>query len=148
MDQKRSKWNILCFGIYCALMLWLMLDRSGAIEGVPYWEQIRMSLNLVPFRTIMKYVRLLSSSRDHLVRLAVINLFGNIIMFIPLGFFLPRVFPKLRKLWKTLLTTALCISIIELVQLFSLVGSCDIDDLILNLIGAAIGYGLDKYLHK
>ena len=143
-----KKWNAVLFSLYCGLMLWLTLDRSGAAEGVPYWEQVRDSLNLVPFRTILKFVPLLTFSRASLVRLAVVNLFGNIVMFIPLGFFLPRVFPKLRRIWKTLLVTLLSISVIELVQLFSLVGSCDIDDLILNLTGAVIGYGIFKLTHK
>lgn len=144
MDDKRRKQNTALFCIYWALMLVLLFHRSGRIEGVPYWEQVDMSINLVPFRTVAQYLRLLRSSREIWVQLAVINLFGNVIMFIPLGFFLPRVFQQLQKLWKTLLTTALTISLIELIQLFTLLGSCDIDDLLLNLLGAAIGYGLHK----
>lgn len=144
MDIKRRKLNTALFCGYTALMLWLLFDRSGSIEGVEYWEQVRQSLNLVPFRTLSLFAELLTHSNPLLVRAAVVNLFGNIIMFIPLGFFLPRVFPKLGKLWRTLLVTVLSISLIEALQLFTLLGSCDIDDLILNLIGSAMGYGLHK----
>ena len=72
--------------------------------------------------------------------MAVINLGGNIIMFIPLGFLLPKVFRKLSSLPRILLITAGIITAVELIQLFTLVGSCDIDDLILNVLGAALGY--------
>ena len=79
---------------------------------------------------------------------AIINLVGNVIMFIPLGFCLPMLWKKQRTLWKTLLTTALIITLVELIQLLTLVGSCDTDDLILNVLGSAIGYGLFKMFQK
>lgn len=37
---------------------------------------------------------------------------------------------------------------VELLQLFTLLGSCDIDDLILNMIGAFLGYGLFRMVQK
>ena len=148
MEHKRSQmWKVL-FGLYCALMLWLLFDRPG-FDGIPYWEQVQQNLNLIPFRTIRLYIRLLTEVPDpRFIPHAVINLFGNVIMFIPLGFLLPKVFPKLRRLWKVLLTTGLIISAVELIQLFTLVGSLDIDDLILNLAGAALGYGLYRLTDK
>ncbi|MBO4938179.1 MAG: VanZ family protein [Oscillospiraceae bacterium] len=146
MNAGKKKLNTLLFGVYCTMMLWLLFHRAGPADGLHYWEQIKMSINLIPLHTVMRYVRLLDSSRPVLVRLAVINLFGNVIMFIPLGFFLPLIFARLRRLWKTLITTLLSISIIEILQLFTLLGSCDIDDLILNLAGAAIGYGLYRMM--
>ena len=145
---KHRKLNIALFTAYCALMLWLLFHRAGAIAGVEYWEQIEMSLNLKPFHTVIRYARLLGSTKPHFVRLAAINLFGNVIMFIPLGFYLPLVFGKLRKLWRTLLTTALIITLVEILQLFTLMGSCDVDDLILNLLGAAMGYALYRLTAK
>lgn len=146
MNKAKHQLHTVLFGMYCALMLWLLFHRSGAIAGVDYWEQIRMSMNLKPFHTIAKYTRLLSSSRSYLVRTAAVNLFGNVIMFIPLGFFLPLVFQTLQKLRKVLLTTLLSIGLIEILQLFTLLGSCDIDDLILNLLGTAIGYGIYRVM--
>lgn len=149
MDAKGRKLNTVLFAAYCALMLWLLFDRNRGIDGMPYWEQIQSNVNLTPLHTIRLYLRLLTNpARPHLVRLAVINLFGNVLMFIPLGFFLPRLFTKLRKLWKTLLVTALVITFVELTQLLMLVGTCDIDDLLLNVIGAALGYGLYRLAAK
>lgn len=132
------------FMAYCALMLWLLFDRPGYVEDIPYWEQVTHQLNLIPFRTLRLFGSLLDSSRPEYVRAAVINLGGNIIMFIPLGFLLPKVFPRLSSLPRVLLTTAAIITVVEIIQLFTLVGSCDIDDLILNVAGATIGCGLHK----
>lgn len=146
MDAKMRKWNMMLFGIYCVLMLWLLFDRPGYIDGIPYWEQLRPNLNLIPFRTLRLFSGLLDDHRPHLVRSAVVNLAGNVVMFIPLGLFLPLIFFRLRKLWKTLLSVALIISAVEIAQLFTLVGSCDVDDLILNLLGAAAGYGFYKLI--
>lgn len=137
--KKNRIWSIL-FCLYWTLMLWLLFDRVGYKTGIPYLEQLKF--NLVPFRTIHLFWDAL---RLHTYRTsAVINLLGNILMFIPLGFLLPKVFPRLGKFWKSLLTAALIIIGVEVLQLLTLLGTCDIDDLILNLIGAAIGYGLYK----
>ena len=69
----------------------------------------------------------------------IINVFGNIIMFTPFGF-LGIVFPKLND-FKTLIINFLsAIIIIESLQYFSRLGVFDIDDIILNTIGVAIGF--------
>lgn len=147
MEKKQVNIYTVLFGIYCAVMLYLLFNRSGAIEGIDYWEQISMSYSLTPLKTIRQYLRLLGL-RPHLQRLAVINLVGNVVMFIPLGALLPMVFEKLRAYWKAFLCTAGIIIAVELTQLFTLLGSCDIDDLLLNLLGASMGYGLYRLFLK
>lgn len=146
--MNNRKVNTALFMAYCALMLWLLFDRPGYVPGIPYWEQAAGHLNLIPFRTLRLFAGLLDSAQPEYVRSAVINLGGNIIMFIPLGFLLPRVFPHLTSLPRVLLVTAVLITAVEITQLFTLVGSCDIDDLILNIIGSAIGYGFHLIAKK
>ena len=147
--MKRSRILSALFAAYCALMLWLLFDRPGQIEGVPYWEQVGMSVNLIPFVTIRRYIRLLTRMPNHrLIPHAIVNLLGNVVMFIPLGLFLPLLFGKLQKFWKTQLAAALIITLVELAQLFTLVGSCDVDDLLLNLLGTAAGYGIYKCVKR
>lgn len=135
--EKRPVWNFL-FGLYCAFMLWLLFHRPGYEAGIPYLLQLK--INLVPLRTIRQFWHLLLGS--HYQRHAFKNLLGNFLLFIPLGFLLPLNFTGLKGFWRTLLASLLLIIAVELVQLFTLVGCCDIDDLILNLPGAALGYGL------
>ena len=144
METRHRKLNIILFCIYSGFMLYLLFNRSGGIEGMDYWKQIRMNLNLEPFHTVRLFVNLLRRPTYHFA--AIINLAGNVVMFIPLGFFLPRVFPALQKFWRAMVATILIITAVELTQLFTLLGSCDIDDLILNVTGAAIGYGIHKFI--
>lgn len=70
----------------------------------------------------------------------VINLGGNIFLFIPIGYFLPRLWTKMHRFFPFFFTCTLSICLVELLQLFTLLGSLDIDDLILNLFGMILGY--------
>lgn len=148
MRAKRIRAKHIVFFIYCAIMLILLFFRDPYDPSVPYWEQIESNHNLIPFATIRVQLRCLSSQSKALRLYGYSNFFGNIILFIPLGFLLPWVFPGLRKAWKTLLTVAVAITLVEIIQLFTLRGYADIDDLILNLSGAAIGYALYRICQK
>ncbi len=131
------------FALYGICMLSLLFGRREASDALPYWDQVFMRLNLVPFRTLGHQLRLLTQSgRPWLIRHAAVNLAGNVILFAPLGLFLPKLWPRLGRLWRTLTATAGIILMVELAQSLTLLGRCDIDDLILNLLGAALGYGL------
>ena len=59
MERKHRNLNIALFCIYGAIMLWLLFDRVGGIEGMPYWNQIRANLNLEPFHTIRLFLKVL-----------------------------------------------------------------------------------------
>ena len=144
--MNKQKLHTALFLAYGAIMLWLLFDRPGYDPAVPYWDQVAAQLNLIPFRTLRLFADLLNSGVRSHITIAVINLGGNIIMFIPLGFLLPKVFPKLSSLPRVLLATAVIITAVEIIQLFTLVGSCDIDDLILNVIGSAMGYWFHKLI--
>ena len=54
----------------------------------------------------------------------------------------PLLWDRCRKLWKTVALAATIMTIVELTQVLTLRGQCDIDDVILNTLGAAIGYSL------
>lgn len=93
--------------------------------------------NLVPFKTITLYI----SRQD---RVTIVNLLGNLVAFAPMGIFLPLLFKKQNKLKNFILTNIAIILTIESLQFLSLSGSFDIDDLILNLLGALLIYRLYK----
>lgn len=65
----------------------------------------------------------------------------NVVLFLPLGSLLPLLWPKQDKLWKILLAGAAFSLLIELSQLLNFRNS-DIDDLLLNTLGAVIGFAL------
>ena len=139
--NRRSILPRVLFGAYCALMLYLLFfQRRAPLFDGSYAETLLSNLNLKPGFEIARFLRVWNDPAYH--RAAIINLLGNIGMFIPLGFCLPWVHARLRRWWKTLLAAACIIICVELVQLVTLLGHCDVDDLILNLIGAAIGYAI------
>ncbi len=142
--KKNTFWKVL-FLVYAAVMLWLLFDRERSLYEPDYWTQVQQNLNLEPFHTIKLFWSALD--REEYRLLAVINLGGNIGMFVPLGFFLPMLWKSLRKWWKTWLATLGIMLIVELTQLFTLRGSFDVDDLILNLAGAAIGYLIYRWMN-
>jgi glycopeptide antibiotics resistance protein len=108
------------------------------MTSLPYWDTLRANLNLMPLRT----VRLFLNSYSFMPRAVIVNLAGNIAVFIPLGLFLPCLWRRQRLFGRFLLTVTAAVAAIELLQLFTMMGSCDIDDLILNLAGASIGFAI------
>ncbi len=142
--RKRSTqpfWRFLLV-VYSLTMFWLLFCRSNQwAEDVPYLQIIRQNVNLQPFYTIKNYFYvLLHGSNGALVRHCFINLAGNVLLFIPAGYLLPRVWRKQRKFFVFLFTCTGLILLVETVQLLTLLGSFDIDDVILNLSGMLLGY--------
>lgn len=130
------------FLVYCGVMLWLLFGRSyGWVEGLSYEQMLRQNINLTPFLTIRNYWRVIAHrTNDAMLMHCIINLGGNIFLFIPAGWLLPKIFKKMRSFFPFFFTCALCIFLIETLQLFSLLGSFDVDDLILNLFGMTLGF--------
>lgn len=90
-------------------------------------------INLVPFRTISGFLKHSSASDSFLV-----NIVGNIIMFVPWGFGLGLLWKKNRKVSRMILWSVSLPLLIETWQLF--IGrSVDADDLILNFVGSILG---------
>lgn len=134
--KNHSSLSRLLFLVYCAAMLWLLFgQRWGETSTL---AQLRLNMNLVPLRTIRQYLGLIQNEAYFFH--AIVNLVGNVVMFIPLGFLLPRIWRKLRGFFRTILTIAVLVIAVEILQYVTLLGSLDIDDFILNITGAVIGY--------
>lgn len=94
-------------------------------------------VNLVPFRTIKNYIKY--SGFLH----TMINIVGNIIIFVPFGILVAEIFPKTRKFFNIFLISVCTSFFVEFIQFF--IGrSVDIDDLMLNVCGSMIGYFIWK----
>ena len=134
-------WRLM-FLVYCALMLWLLYGRGrGVNPNIPYWDQVQHNLVLTPFYTIRTFFYIVLRQPNHPEYwLCLTNLIGNLFLFIPAGYLLPRIFKKFRPFWRFFLKGLLILLVVELTQLFSLLGVFDIDDLILNMAGFCIGY--------
>ena len=148
--QKRQAWTRFSFLVYGVLMLWLLFGQrmeNGRL-GIALGGN-RDNLNLIPFETLGLYWRLLKNggAPDAMLH-AAINLVGNVVMFVPLGWFLPKVWPVFRGLFRGVIFGASLICLVEMLQYITNLGSCDIDDLILNTVGVLLGYCVWKLKHK
>jgi len=116
------------------LALWLIGGLVLTLEPAhPVPGQV-VDDNLVPFHTLAIYLDNLGS--DFWLR----NLFGNLALLLPLGLLGPMALPALDRWWRIALVALLVSTAIELTQLAVPDRSADIDDVIVNVAGALVGY--------
>lgn len=142
-NNKPMKINLYIFFIlYLMLLITLTLfDSSWGRNGFAIKDfkvYIKQSVNLVPFKTIINYIKEFNSMYS--TRQIMFNLLGNICAFMPMALFLPLLFKKQSKFKNFIITMIIIILGIESLQLITTSGRFDIDDLILNLFGAVIMY--------
>lgn len=132
---NKSKLRILgkvLFVLYVLFVFYFLLfsdwyGRNGEMQEYHY--------NLVLFQEIRRFW----NYREQLGLLAFMNLFGNVAIFVPFGFFMPMA-SKYRNFWATAINGLALSLLVETFQLFTKVGCFDVDDLLLNTIGGVVGY--------
>ncbi|MCC3358083.1 VanZ family protein [Bacillus sp. REN16] len=121
----------LVFITYTLFLLYWMFFAYFRTKGGEF------RYNLTPFSTIKNYF----TYYDHFpFYIWIINIAGNIGVFIPFGIVLPILFPKLSNFFLFFIAFIFGIFSLEFLQLISKLGSFDVDDIILNTVGAVIGY--------
>ena len=138
IDWRREALLLLLYVDFAILLRLTFFPMSALGCRVPPLQfdpasLLPLRINLIPFVRLGDY----AEQRDLLL-----NCIGNVALFIPSGILLPLLFPKLDGFGKTLAAGALLSFAIELLQLPFAVRASDIDDLIMNSIGAALGYAL------
>lgn len=137
--QKRIK---VVFYIYIAVVIKVIIFKYP-------WEDLRAIMdswekdvilegldtaNFTLFKTIKMYI-------DYSYMLnSFENLVGNVVAFIPFGFLLPYIQQRCQSFPVLLLNAFLFVLGIEVFQLFSAFGAFDVDDILLNCAGAALGW--------
>ncbi len=97
---------------------------------VTYNDVYDSSMNLMPFKEILRY-----DFGSYLFKREVV---GNILLFIPFGYFVTR-YCKVKRIRSIFIITLLSSLTIETVQYF--IGRCfDVDDILLNVTGGIIGF--------
>ena len=129
------------FALYLFHLFWMLfLDPAFGRDAVRWGEDVEtyrmMRVNLQPFDTIKRY--LYAWEMGNIREIVLTNLVGNFAAFMPFAFFLPSLFNRQRKLRWFLPTMALLIVGVEGLQWLTRLGSCDIDDFILNFAGVVI----------
>lgn len=123
------------FLLYVLLLMYVLFFSEVYGRGAEHMYQY----NLIPFLEIRRFW----VYREQLGMLAFYtNVLGNVLAFLPYGFLLPVVFPGVNGGLFTILSGLSVSLCVEAIQLMTRVGSFDVDDLILNTLGAAFGYFL------
>ncbi len=154
--KRRSQINVywfkemlnFLFAIYICMVISVTLFPLPI--GFDYQnENLFRSVNLVPLVTIIENISLIGTAYDgdtlFMIALILINVGGNILLLMPLGFLAPILWRKFRHFKKVILLSLAVSITIELLQLlessFGRGGRVtDIDDVICNVLGAIIGY--------
>ena len=144
--MNKNYWKII-FAIYIVMLInFVVVKFNGNVYDTVNTIQMNImrstqggtNYNFVPFKTIETYLSDLSFG------VAFVNIVGNIIPFIPMGFLIPMVFRSQRKIIKTMFTCLLLITSIECIQFFAYLGSFDIDDILLDIISCVLGFCVSK----
>ncbi len=145
--MKRFISNVLtlCFICYMILLVYFLFFSEEYGRTEPY-ETYKYNLEL--FKEIKRYWY----NREKIGTLFfLINLVGNVVVFMPFGFLVPVMYREQRKdvvyrghyfrsMLFVLLLGFLFSLVIEFIQLVTKVGCFDVDDLLLNTSGVLLGY--------
>lgn len=135
-EKRRRKYIRLLFWYYLWVLANVLFFDNAFGRGFSMHATLE-AVNLEPFHTIRNY--LIAYRYNHFpLRLVILNLAGNLVAFAPMGYFLPALYRWQRSVFFFTATLTLSITAVEVAQVYSGAGSCDIDDLILNLAGALL----------
>jgi len=134
--RKRTQYRILgkiLFVLYIIFVFYFLLiseiyGRTGEMQEYHY--------NLVLFREIKRFW---NYRRQLGIFATATNLLGNVLIFLPFGFFMAMA-SKYRSFLSTLVYSFALSLTVEISQLFMKVGCFDVDDLLLNTIGGMLGF--------
>lgn len=145
MKKETIKKAITILFILYIPVLFLILyggRRGNHFEIELFSDEHLEMVNLMPFATIISFFERAAEGSINM-NIVVRNMAANLLMFIPMGMALPVLFEKtFDKLWKMMVFMLVLVSMIEVIQFITFYGSADIDDLILNVLSAMIGYGI------
>lgn len=152
MLKKPSRWRLLqcVFALYCCALLFLLFFSRSVWKDRTVLQHFQEYANLVPFRTILYQGEGLLVGLRYLfgkhhavtwqLRYFGTNLLGNLVMLFPLGLLLPCIAKSCRHIGRFLLLTVMGIVAVEIAQTLLRVGVTDVDDIILNTVGAIGGF--------
>ncbi|GKX68581.1 VanZ family protein [Inconstantimicrobium mannanitabidum] len=138
----------ICFSVYIIFLFFVLLNPlrntarwvATARSGGGY---LGVTINVIPLKTIIGYCA--NIFRNNL-SVFLYNIFGEIILFVPLGIILPFIFIKARLFRKNIKIAFLISLLIELVKVILPLGVADVDHIILHIIGSIIGWLIYLFL--
>lgn len=146
-ENIRKFWLKKLFLIYLLLLFTvLFLNSEYRMNGIKnvgiFSKQHFETINMVPFSTIISYIDRLVTHKIN-TSIVILNIFVNLILFAPMGVFIPLLFnQKINNIKKFVLLITVSSLTVELLQFLTYRGATDIDDIILNTIGATFVYAI------
>jgi glycopeptide antibiotics resistance protein len=134
----------LLFVVYCVVAIWILFFQVGATERATYFTSRK--IHYVPFESTFSSIKLALTNnfgpphKVHYRYITVRNIVGNVFLFVPWGFLAPQLFSSIQTLIKILVAAVFISLCIEIIQFVLVVGVADIDDVLLNTVGAWIGF--------
>ena len=150
-SQKRQLMNIfimLVFIIYMVNLVYLLFfdgdfGRNITLQNDKLLSNMVEGINLKPFKMMKDYFLAYQNGNKYLSHL-LLNVVGNLIVFAPMGVLLPTLFKSMNSYFRFSIFTILIIIFSEFAQVYFGVGMGDIDDFILNFLGAFIVFIIFK----
>lgn len=148
-NRIRIFWIKILFIIYCLLLITILFFnneyRVGIYEDTKIFSKEHFnSTNIIPFNTIIEYIKGLITNNIN-KKIVISNLGINLILFAPMGVFISILFKdKIKNIKQFILAMIIVLFSVEMLQFITLRGSMDIDDIILNITGAIVGYELTQ----
>lgn len=152
-EKNRKEFMIKILIIYSVLLITLLfIDGNYRRFGFSVSKSITLFSkehfecysNFVPFKTICSFVQRMNTGTIN-ISIVLTNIIGNIIAFAPFGIFFPTIFKeKFKDIKKFTLLMVIIVFLVECIQFITLNGSFDIDDIILNVLGAIIMFCIMK----
>lgn len=145
-----KKTKLIFYSYLILLIVFVILKFDGSFYSIRdtirliKWsrEMGAMNINYIPFRTILSQIRQVDALW------ALKNLLANIIAFIPWGILFPLTYKHLKKFIPFSVVTIIVLLLIESIQFVFMIGYFDVDDILLNFIGACFGYFLGNIFRK
>lgn len=138
--MKINLWIFLILYLFLLVDLTLFNQSFNRISNNfnDFKSYLLKNTNIIPFKTIFSYISKFDSMYN--TKDIMFNLIGNICAFMPIALLLPLLFKDKINVKKIIITLVLMILGVELLQLLLKVGRFDVDDFILNLLGALLLY--------
>ena len=139
MSRIYRYFNQILFYLFLCIYI-LLLAKILLFKQVSPFElfnsdrMISRTVSLTPFKTIFEYF----SDANINIWIALMNVVGNIVIFIPMGLYL-QIFKKNKNILNSVVLVFAVSLCVEVIQYILGIGSADTDDIILNTFGGFLG---------
>lgn len=155
IKAKKTNTNFWSYKELALVILYFYIIALVTVTLLPFRTFLHSepTANIVPvFNTIRDMVNTSSDMKSFMMSFWIINILGNLLLLVPLAIIVPIIFEKCRSI-KSIVLLCFFVSVtIEFIQYISMylgnARAVDIDDVILNTLGAIIGFTVFKLINK